>query len=57
MRDTIFALASGAVPCAVAVIRISGSRASVVAKLCWVSFRTIGASFFVSFATRYLGTS
>ena len=32
MRDTIFALASGAVPCAVAVIRISGSRASVVAE-------------------------
>ncbi len=31
MRDTIFALASGAVPCAVAVFRISGSRASEVA--------------------------
>jgi tRNA modification GTPase len=32
MRDTIFALASGAVPCAVAVIRISGCRARDVAE-------------------------
>ena len=32
MRDTIFALASGAVPCAVAVIRISGQCAGNVAE-------------------------
>lgn len=32
MRDTIFALASGAVPCAVAVVRISGQCAGNVAE-------------------------